>query len=392
MRKNLKSVLKLSAMFVLGVCAVAKAAPNPEAVQLGKALFFDTRLSFNHTMNCATCHNPGTAFVDRRETEAKGVASMGADGHSFGGRNAPTAAYASFSPKFHYDKKLKQYVGGQFLDGRAATLADQAEGPPLNPVEMAMPDVATIVARVKEQPYYVDMLTELYGEEIWDSPEAAYSAMAKAIQAYEESEDFSSFDSKYDRYLRGEYEMTDLEELGRTLFFSNNNVTCAQCHLLETNKESKYETFTNYQYHNIGVPSNAELKALINNPNYVDNGLAENPAVKDKAAQRGKFKVSTLRNVAVTGPYMHNGVFQDLRTVVQFYNHYNDPKDKINPETGKPWAKPEVDANISHDLLKMQALTPRKIDALVAFMETLTDKRYEPLLQEIKAKKHQHKK
>ena len=100
-------------------------------------------------------------------------------------------------------------------------------------------------------------------------------------------------------------------------------------------------------------------------------------------AQDGKFRVPTLRNVAITAPYMHNGVFNDLRTVMQFYNKYlaKGSKAQINPETGKDWGAPEVAANISAEELEAgRALDARSIDALLAFMHMLTDKRYEPLL------------
>ena len=115
----------------------------------------------------------------------------------------------------------------------------------------------------------------------------------------------------------------------------------------------------------------------------MDHGLLENPAVEDKA-QDGKFKVPSLRNVAVTGPYMHNGVFKDLRTVVLFYDKYNSKsaKRQINPETGKPWGPPEVPGTLSMTELEHgPALKDQRIDALVAFLKTLTDKRYEPLLE-----------
>jgi cytochrome c peroxidase len=104
----------------------------------------------------------------------------------------------------------------------------------------------------------------------------------------------------------------------------------------------------------------------------------------DDPNQRGKFKTPSLRNVAVTPPYMHNGVFKDLRTVVLFYNKYNSRSlaRQINPETGEAWAKPEVPENLSMELLESgPALDDRRIDALVAFMKTLTDQRYEHLLE-----------
>ena len=119
-------------------------------------------------------------------------------------------------------------------------------------------------------------------------------------------------------------------------------------------------------------------------PGHLDRGLLDNPNISDPA-EAGKFKDPTLRNVAVTGPYMHNGVFQDLRTVILFYNKYNSQAEarQINPETGQPFAAPEVAQNISLEELETgPALDDKRIDALVAFLKTLTDARYEPLLEE----------
>ena len=165
-----------------------------------------------------------------------------------------------------------------------------------------------------------------------------------------------------------------------TLFFSEQFTNCNRCHQLQRLPGSEGETFTNYGFHNIGVPINSALRAVNGaEPGHRDLGLLANPRVDDPA-QAGKFKTPTLRNVAVTGPYMHNGVFADLRTVVLFYNKYNSrsAKRRINPETGQPWRAPEVDGTLSlEDLEHGPALDDRRIDALVAFMKTLTDRRYE---------------
>jgi len=346
---------------------------------LGEALFFDPELSRDRTQACATCHDPGTGFVDPRETELGRTVSLGDDGHSLGTRNAPTASYAALTPPFHLNAEGK-WVGGLFLDGRAADLAEQAGGPPLNPVEMAMPDAPAVVARLRENPDYVAALEALAGEDVFDAPERAYDAMTRAIAAYERTAEFAPFDSKYDRYLRGEYDLTREEDLGRLLFFSQQFTNCNLCHQLKTSPVDPAETFSNYEYHNIGVPANPKLGHMT----APDQGLLDNPQVDDPA-QAGKFKVPTLRNVAVTGPYMHNGVFEDLRTVVLFYNKYNSRSEarQINPETGARFGPPEVDGTLSmEELTTGPALEDDRIDALVAFLETLTDARYEDLLEE----------
>ncbi|MCS6625957.1 methylamine utilization protein MauG [Roseibacterium beibuensis] len=372
----------VSAGILAGLLAATAAIPTEPGVpstleELGQRLFFDTNLSANRTQACATCHDPARGFADPR-----GAASIGDDGHSIGDRNAPTATYAMFSPDFHR-REDGMWVGGQFLDGRAATLEDQAGGPPLNPIEMALPDRETAVARLAENRDYVAAFETLFGEGVLDDPEAGYAAMTRAIAAFERTEEFASFDSRYDRYLRGEVEFTNEEELGRLLFFSEQFTNCNQCHQLSRSAIDPQETFTNYEFHNIGVPENTDLRAR-NGVETADLGLLAHPGVDDPAAA-GRFRTPTLRNVAVTGPYMHNGVFEDLRTVVLFYNVYNTQNDArlINPETGEPFGPPEVAENISmEELTHGPALDDQRIDAIVAFLRTLTDRRYEYLLDE----------
>ncbi|GGD33319.1 methylamine utilization protein MauG [Malaciobacter pacificus] len=366
---------------VLGIFNIfCFAATSNQAVKenLGQALFLDANLSKNRTMSCATCHNPSAGFVDDRDNGVAKMASLGDDGKSLGDRNAPIAAYAKFSPKFHFDEKNKVYKGGQFWDGRANTLEEQAGGPPLNPIEMGMASKEEVVERLKENSYYVSTFKELYGDNIFEDLNKAYNAMTEVIATFERTEQFSPFDSKYDKFLRGEYDLTVLEDLGRTIFFSNNNNSCINCHVLKV-EDAPMETFTNYEYHNIGVPINEALRSK-NGVKEIDKGLLANPLVNDEA-QKGKYKVPTLRNIAVTAPYMHNGVFKDLKTVVEFYDKYNNKDRTINPETGKPWREPEVKETISLDDLKAKKLTDRKVEALVAFMKLLTDEKYEHLLE-----------
>ena len=359
-------------------------------IALGQKLFFDTILSKNKTQSCSTCHNPENAFIDNRDNGVNGAGSLGDDGKSIGDRNAPTAAYAMFSPKFHFDSKKNEFIGGQFYDGREHTLKGQAGGPPTNPVEMGIPSKEFMAARLEKDITYNKEFKSIYGKNIFDDSDKVYSMMAQAIAAFETTKEFAPFDSKYDKFLKGEYDLTPLEDLGRTLFFSNNNNNCASCHVLKT-EDAQNETFTNYQYHNIGVPQNKELmdKNVVDPKMFIDHGLMQNPMVKKLANAKeydGKIKVPTLRNIAITGPYMHNGVFKDLATVVKFYDKYINKEQTINPETGKPWADPEV--KIGKEDMKLlkkgKALTDRKVKALVAFMKTLTDERYEHLIKEEK--------
>jgi cytochrome c peroxidase len=350
-------------------------------IELGQMLFFDTILSKDQTQSCSTCHNPNHAFIDDRDNGVMGAGSLGDDQKSIGDRNTPTASYAMFSPDFHFDKKSGEYKGGQFHDGRALDLQEQAEGPPLNPVEMNIPNKKFLVDRFEQSPVYSKAFKELYGNDIFKDVNKTYSMMAQAIASFERTDEFAPFDSKYDRFLKGEYDLTPLEDLGRSLFFSNNNTNCAKCHMLKK-EDSPRDTFTNYEYHNIGVPQNHYLMAknVVDPKTFIDHGLLNNPKIDDKKHD-GKFKVPTLRNISVTAPYMHNGVFQELATVVEFYDKYIDLDRAINPETNEPWGSPEVEENINFELLTIgKPLSDRKVKALVAFMDTLTDAKYEHLI------------
>ncbi|MBS7538898.1 c-type cytochrome [Ancylobacter lacus] len=360
-----------SMMLFCLVLAVDAAPPVSSQEALGEVLFFDVNLSRARTQSCATCHDPAHAFADPRKGAADGAVSLGDGGRARGVRNTPTVTYAFLGPRFGKTAD-GGYAGGAFWDGRADTLEVQAGQPILNPVEMNMPDKASVVARLKENPAYVEAFEAVFGPDVFKGTERAFAALSSALAAYERSPAVSPFDSKYDRFLRGEYKMTLQEELGRVLFFSNQFTNCHLCHKLSASG-GEGEPFTNHKFHNIGVPANPALGVP------VDHGLMAGRKLKDRRRD-GQFKVPTLRNVAVTAPYMHNGVFKDLRTTILFYNKYisHAPARQINPETGQAWAPPEVPGTLSvKELGAAPALDDRRIDALVAFLKTLTDKRYQ---------------
>ena len=378
MQKKWLSILLFAPLMQSNYALADQAAKKELNYQgLGEVLFFDKSLSFNKTQSCSTCHSPDTAFVDQRKNSANQMVSEGDNPHLHGNRNANTALYAMFSPDFHFDEKIQDYVGGQFWDGRAKDLAEQAGGPPVNPVEMGMPDKKSIVERLKANPIYYKPITDIYGESIWADTDKIYAIMEKAIAAFEKHDLFAQFSSKYDRALKNEAELTALEAEGKALFFDKTRTNCSNCHQ-SSDANSAKETFTNYRYYNIGVPSNQALIKLNKlAADYVDNGLLDNPMVKGDEKQKGKFKVPTLRNIAVTAPYMHNGVFRDLKTVLLFKDSFNNPNRKINPETGKAWDKAEYAQTINPDVLKAKPLTDEEINALEAFLKTLTDEAYE---------------
>ncbi len=390
-RWSILSIMKRFCLFLYLICLTghlhsaeqADALYQSRLEELGRALFFDVNLSRDRKLSCASCHDPGRAFIDWRGSPAGLAASVGNDAVSLGDRSSPTLSYAAFIPQFHINTE-GQYVGGMFWDGREPDLEGQAGGPFLNPIEMQMPDKAAVVSRIQEHDTLPYMFMETFGEDVFDDIDTAYLRMTQAIAAAERTVFFSPFDSKYDRYLQGTYEPSEEELLGMTLFFSEQFTNCNQCHQLNRFAESERETFSNYQYFNVATPVNKVLREANGlGVAHVDKGLLENPAVDDPA-QAGKFKTPTLRNVAMTAPYMHNGVFEDLKTVMQFYNKFNlrGPASAVDPDTGEPWGEPEVPENIDLEKLEFgDALDEREIDALVAFMKMLTDLRYEHLVK-----------
>lgn len=350
---------------------------------IGKVLFFDMNFSRDRSQSCASCHEPRAAFVDPRENASARAASLGAGGHAFGDRNTPSIAYAAQNPAFHFDPDGEPR-GGFFLDGRAANLASQATEPILNPIEMGLANGEQVRERVIENEYYVTALKREFGPDIIEQPDKLLAALGECLSAFEQTAFFSEFDSKYDRYLRKEYSFNALEEMGRSLFFSP-LTNCTQCHLNDPSGRDRRETFTNFRYHNIGVPVNVRLRQLNNlGLEHSDPGLGANPAVTGTADALGRYKVPSLRNVAVTGPYMHNGVFTTLHSAIAFYNQYivRNRTSQTNPDTGLAWGETEYPETIDTDLLKQgQPIDEGRIKALIAFLETLTDRRYEHLLE-----------
>lgn len=354
-------------------------APAVSAEDLGRRLFHDTLLSASRSQSCATCHDPAHAFTDPRPNATGRAVSQGDDGRSHGDRHTPSLSYAFLSPAFHTDEKGR-HKGGQFWDGRARDLREQAALPILNPDEMGMPDAESVVARLRADPQYPALFDSVYGSGSLHNTEQAFGHLTDALARYQQTPEFAPFDSKFDRYLRGEAELTAQEKFGHTVYLTWN---CRLCHQLNQFGVTERETFTSFEYHNIGLAVHpGARRASGKGEGYADGGLALNPRVSDEAA-RGRFKVPTLRNVAVTAPYMHNGLFQDLRTAVVFYNKYTSRRAsaQINPETGADWGPPEIAENLSlPELRSGLMLDEARIDALVAFLRTLTDQRYEHLL------------
>ncbi|MEN9848140.1 MAG: hypothetical protein RL368_880, partial [Pseudomonadota bacterium] len=179
-------------------------------LSLGRQLFFDKNLSSPAGQACASCHDPKTGFADPNPNSPT---SQGVHKERFGNRNTPTMAYASFTPTFTFDEKEQAYIGGLFLDGRAATLVEQAKGPFLNSVEMANPNKETVVTKVS-QAEYAPLFKKIYGEQAFLDNEKAYDQIAEAITVFEQSSEVNAFSSKYDYFLAGKVALTEQELLG----------------------------------------------------------------------------------------------------------------------------------------------------------------------------------
>nr|WP_319492934.1 cytochrome c peroxidase [uncultured Desulfobacter sp.] len=347
-----KKVIGIFISFLFLISAVWAAGGKPNVgsnmEKLGMRLYNDKNMSLNGTQSCRNCHHHISGFADITnylDPETNFV-STGDDGISKGGRNAPSSAYAGYSPQLQQNAS-GEWFGGMFWDGRADgsselkdPLAEQAQGPPLNPVEMNMPDKQAVIEVIKASDY-VNLWIRVFGTGSLDDVNAAYNKFGEAIAAYERSADVTKFTSKFDT---GELSPTELA--GQDLFADN----CAKCHSMEAAFGAPAPLFTNYGYANIGVPRHPEL------PPGEDVGLGD---IVDDPAQNGKFKIPTLRNIALSAPYSHNGYFPTLMGMLQFINNSGG-------------FTPEVDENISSDVGSLN-LSDEDLVNIEAFLMTLTD-------------------
>jgi cytochrome c peroxidase len=331
---------------------------DDKKIALGKEIFNDKNLSNPIGQSCASCHSPEKGFSDPQN---RGV-SEGAVATIFGNRNAPSLAYNIFSPERYYNSTDETFIGGLFLDGRSPNLQEQFIHPMLNPLEMNNTSKTAVTEKIKQASYYPKMV-ELYTNSPFESDVLTY--VADALMKFQTSEEVNPFTSKFDYYLQGRASFTLEEKKGFALF--QGKALCSQCHVTEPDPVQRKVLFTDFTYDNIGVPKNP------NNPfytqaantagaNYIDLGIGD---IVSKPEHNGKFRVPTLRNIAITGPYFHNGSLKTLEEVVHFYN----VRDK---KTGE-FAPPEVLQNLNTDELGKLDLTVDEEQNLVAFLKTLTD-------------------
>ena len=346
-----------------------KSVPSPSSstssiasmkISLGQMIFFDKNLSNPAGQSCSSCHATENAFTDLNHNDI----SPGAVDGLAGNRNAPSVSYAMYLPALHYSVPDSSYVGGFFWDGRVNTLAEQAQKPFLNPLEMANTGPAMVVSKVYNASYY-NLYQQIYGN-ITDTT-AAFNNIADAIAAYESSSQVNPFTSKYDYYLQGQATLSSQEIRGLLLFQDTIQSKCSTCHLITPDSLSGKILFTDHTYNNDGVPKNPNnpyynLSSTYNplGTAYVDLGLG---SILQNPDYYGQFKVPTLRNIALTAPYFHNGVFYNLEDVVHFYNTRNMGT----------FPAPEYPATVDTTDLGNLQLTAQQEADIIAFLKTLTD-------------------
>ena len=360
--------------------AAANDPAKKQLEQLGELIFRDRSLSEPAGQSCASCHHPD------REFSASGATSEGAVAGLFGFRNGPTLTYTMFTPPLQSggDDGLGGYFGGQFRDGRTDFLSTQVQFPMLNPIEMNNPDIATIVSKIAAAPY-APLFQQIFGANVFSKPATAFSDMASAIVAFEQSPPFRRFDSKFDAYRRGETTLTDSEARGLAIFNDSTLSNCASCHLTDKDPViGPRPLLTDFGYDNIGVPRNPDNKyykmSSDINPEgkkFRDIGLNN---VVPMTFTEGQFKSPSLRNVAVSGPYMHNGYFKTLRGVLDFYNTRDvRPRcasrfvSEAEAQAQGCWPAPETTKNENMKDLGNLLLTDDNITDIIAFLGTLTD-------------------
>ena len=281
---------------------------TPEKIQLGEKLFNDERFSTTGKVSCATCHKKEMVFTDGLPV-SEGIDQLK------GTRNAPTVVNSV-------------YLHTQFWDGREPTLEEQSKGPFINPVEMGLKNHDPILKIVRSDPEYQQMFPKAFGIK---AQQIAMNHVKMAIASFERT--LVSGDSPFDRYFFGGDRKAMSEAAVRGLEVYLGQGRCVSCHTIE----QKFALFTDNQFHNIGVAAQRmpadldELQVAVREVKEkgTDVAVLSNPkteslgryAVTRELSDMGAFKTSTLRNIELTAPYMHDGSLKSLEEVVQFYNN-----------------------------------------------------------------------
>jgi cytochrome c peroxidase len=320
-------------------------APSPpdnpateEKIRLGKKLFFDKRLSRDDSLSCASCHEQS---LEKGGSDGKPQAT-GIDGQ-VGSRNVPTVFNAAFQRVF-------------FWDGRAGSLEEQAKGPILNPIEMGMPSHQDVEIKLRTIDEYQRLFRQVFNED----DAINIDNIAKAIAAYERT--LITPDTAYDRFVRGDKDaLTEQQLRGMALFESSG---CIYCHSGPNFSEASIFS-ENSVYRIFPSIANTEFETKYNLVQ--DQGVATGSTETD----RGIWRVPTLRNVAISGPYLHNGSVDELEEVVRIMSRV-----QLDMQLSKGVQKPKTifwsSADKSLSVTDGNVLTDKEVSDITAFLQSLS--------------------
>jgi cytochrome c peroxidase len=384
---------------------------------IGQRIFNDRSLSASGRQSCASCHSadhafgppdgrsvqpggptmssegirppPSLAYLYRQDIFSIGPATVENDNPPPLDQVAAQAQTVARSTKSAGSNTLASLVprGGLFWDGREDTLMAQANGPMMNPAEMANADKYD-VARKLARGGYGKMLEPLFGAPMLNNPEMLFVEAMSALSRYQiESQAFHRFDSKYDLWLEGKARLSHAEMRGLRLFNDPNAANCAGCHLSQPTSDGLPPLFTDTEYEALGVPRNPAIPAN-RDPHFFDMGLC-GPLRADLAKQTqycGMFLTPTLRNTAKRGVYFHNGVYHTLKQVLDFYNLREVDPGRIYPRdrSGKIVKYDDLpsryhanidvaDAPFDRKFGDRRPLTDAEIADIITFLGTLND-------------------
>jgi cytochrome c peroxidase len=393
-------------------------APFSAMALLGRQIFYDPSLSSSGKLSCASCHSPDHAYGPPND----GPVMLGGSALSRqGARAVPSLTYLDRQPGFSIgpDDPQAENVnlaelaalaqnstrvqktatqtsqsaanlvpqGGLFWDGRADTLQIQASGPLLDPREMDGGGIERVVEKLRHAPY-TESFTGLFGENIFQNPQMLLSEAMFAVARYQiEEPDFHPYTSKFDYWLEGKARLTDSEMRGYRLFNDPEKANCGGCHISQPSLDGLPPLFTDHQYEALGAPRNA---ALADNKDikYFDLGVCGpiRTNIADQTQYCGMFLTPTLRNTARRHAFFHNGVFQTLQQVLDFYNFRDTNPEKIYPRAADGTVQKfndipvQYQANVdvsdppfNRHLGETPAMTAQDEADIIAFLKTLND-------------------
>ena len=392
--------------------------PLSAMATLGRDVFFDTSLSSSGKIACASCHSPDHAYGPPND----GPVMLGGLGLTLpGARAVPSLTYLERQPDFsigsddlqnetvtlaqmatvgqtaeRVQKTATQAAqsaanivpqGGLFWDGRANTLQMQASGPLLDPREMDGGSVEIMAEKLRNA-LYAKKFAALFGETVLRNRNLLVAEATFAVARYQiEEPSFHPYTSKFDYWLEGKARLGDSEMRGYRLFNDQAKANCAGCHSSQPSRDGFPPRFTDTQYEALAAPRNSAL-ADAKNPNYFDLGVC-GPIRKDIADQTqfcGMFKTPSLRNTAVRHAYFHNGVFQTLQQVMDFYNFRDTNPEKVYPLGADGKAQKYNDIPVQYHANvdvsdppfnrhpgETPAMTEQDEADIIAFLQTLTD-------------------